>query len=69
VELTNKIRFLKKKDFRKAQILESFLAYITPRVTMSVRKKNSAHSVQPFGRPEGTHTRMSCIFYYIDLWH
>ena len=39
-----------------------FLAYVTPRLPMSVNKKMSAHSVQPCGRPEETYIRMSCSF-------
>ena len=34
---------------------------VTPRVPMSVYKKKSAHSVQPFGRLQGTYIRMSCF--------
>ena len=41
-----------KKNIEK---ISNFLAYVTQGVPMSVHKKISAHSVQPFGPPEGTY--------------
>ena len=52
-----------KKMKKKIQL---FLAYYTPRPPMSVHKKISAHSVQPFGRLYATYLRMSC-FIYVDI--
>ena len=39
-----------KKKFEEKKIFDFFLAYVTPRPPMSVHKKISAQSVQPFGR-------------------
>ena len=37
---------------------------MSPPATHECPQKNSAHSVQLFGRPEGTYTNV--LFYYVD---
>ena len=43
--------------------IELSLAFVTPRATHEFTQKSLVHSVQPFGRLNGTYIRMSCFFY------
>ena len=52
-------QYEKNKGFK---IIEFFKRMSTPSHPC-VSTKKSAHSVQPFGRPEGTYIRMSCFLY------
>ena len=51
--------------FEEEKNLEFFKPMSPCRATHEFTQKMSAHSVQPFGRPEGTYVRMSCFIIYV----
>ena len=49
----------REKKGKKIDFFFDFFSLCHPRATHECPQKNSAYLVQPFGRPEGTYTRMS----------
>ena len=54
-----------KKNFKTKKIKYFRLKH--PPGSPECPQKNSAHSIQPFGRPQGTYIYTNVLFYYIEL--